>query len=65
MQRSNRDTIAALGSVEVATLPHVGVAVDELAAAGATLPLTPLAEPLVRDGPRPRGTPQPARACPE
>ena len=40
LQRSNRDTIAALGDVEVATLPFVGVAVAELAAAGATLPLT-------------------------
>ena len=40
MQRSNRDTIAALGDVEVVTLPTVGVSIDELAAAGATLPLT-------------------------
>ena len=39
MQRSNRDTIAALGAVEVATLPRVGIAAAELAAAGATLPL--------------------------
>ncbi len=39
MQRSNRDTIAALGDVEVVTLPRVGVAIDELASAGATLPL--------------------------
>jgi len=39
MQRSNRDTVAALGDVDVATLPPVGVAVADLAAAGATLPL--------------------------
>ncbi len=39
IQRSNRDTIAALGDVEVQTLPTVGVEVDELAVAGATLPL--------------------------
>jgi dethiobiotin synthetase len=39
MQESNRATIAALGDVEVATLPRVGVGVDELAAAGAALPL--------------------------
>lgn len=39
MQRSNRDAIARLGRVEVATLPHVGVTADELAAAGAVLPL--------------------------
>jgi dethiobiotin synthetase len=37
MQRSNRDTIAQRGGVEVATLPHVR-AVDDLAAAGAALP---------------------------
>ena len=36
---SNRDTIAALGAVEVAVLPVVGTATAELAAAGATLPL--------------------------
>jgi dethiobiotin synthetase len=40
MQRSNRDAIARLGGVEVATLGQVGVAVDELARAGATLPYT-------------------------
>ncbi len=39
VQRSNRSTIAALGDVEVATLPPVGVTIQELAAAGATLPL--------------------------
>ncbi len=39
MQRSNRDAIARLGGVEVATLPLVGTAVEELAAAGAGLPL--------------------------
>jgi dethiobiotin synthetase len=37
MERSNRATIAALGRVEVATLPHVGLSPAELAAAGATL----------------------------
>ena len=37
MQRSNRDTIARLGAVDVATLAHVGD-IDSLAAAGATLP---------------------------
>jgi len=39
VQRSNRETIARLGRVEVATLPWVGVAADELAVAGAGLPL--------------------------
>lgn len=39
MQRSNRETIAALGGLEVAGLSRVGVGVEELAAAGATLPL--------------------------
>ena len=38
MQRSNADAIARLGRVEVATLGEVGVAVDQLALAGATLP---------------------------
>jgi dethiobiotin synthetase len=38
MQRSNRDTIASRGGVEVATLPEVTPAVDALATAGATLP---------------------------
>ena len=37
MQRSNRDTIARLGEVEVATLPRVGAA-EQLARAGAALP---------------------------
>jgi hypothetical protein len=40
MQRSNRDAIGRLGGVEVTTLGQVGVAVDELARAGATLPYT-------------------------
>jgi dethiobiotin synthetase len=41
MQRSNRDTIASLGKVEVATLGYVTAArPDVLAAAGAALPLT-------------------------
>ena len=39
VQRSNRDAIAGLGGVEVATLPTVGTAFAELAAAGAGLPL--------------------------
>jgi dethiobiotin synthetase len=39
MAQSNRATIARLAEVEVATLPKVGTAVDELAAAGATLPV--------------------------
>jgi dethiobiotin synthetase len=39
MEASNRDTIARLARVQVATLPPVGTAVDELAAAGATLPV--------------------------
>jgi dethiobiotin synthetase len=39
MEASNRDTIARLARVEVATLPPVSTAVDELAAAGATLAL--------------------------
>jgi dethiobiotin synthetase len=38
MERSNRATIAAMAEVEVATLGAVGTEVDELAAAGATLP---------------------------
>ncbi|MCW2984063.1 MAG: bioD [Conexibacter sp.] len=39
MQRSNRDTIARLGDVEVATLARVpGFSPPELAVAGATLP---------------------------
>jgi dethiobiotin synthetase len=38
MQRSNADAIARLGGVEVATLGAVGVDVDQLALAGATLP---------------------------
>jgi dethiobiotin synthetase len=39
MQRSNRETIAALGEVEVATLRRAGVEVADLAGAGAALPL--------------------------
>jgi dethiobiotin synthetase len=38
MQRSNLDAIARLGSVEVTTLAEVGLGVDQLARAGATLP---------------------------
>lgn len=38
MERSNADAIARLGRVEVATLGAVGVEVDQLARAGATLP---------------------------
>ena len=38
MQRSNLDAIARLGGVEVATLGEVGLGVDQLARAGATLP---------------------------
>ncbi|HEV7807716.1 MAG TPA: dethiobiotin synthase [Solirubrobacteraceae bacterium] len=38
MQRSNRDTIARLGRVEVATLAEVGCAAQALARAGAELP---------------------------
>jgi hypothetical protein len=38
MQRSNRDTIARLGDVEVAVLPEVTSAADALAAAGGELP---------------------------
>jgi dethiobiotin synthetase len=38
MQRSNAEAIARLGGVEVATLAEVGVDVDQLALAGATLP---------------------------
>ena len=36
---SNRSSIARLGAVEVATLPEVGTDADQLAAAGAGLPL--------------------------
>src|SRR4051794_33450258 len=39
MERSNRETIAAMAEVEVFTLPAVGTGVGELAAAGATLPV--------------------------
>jgi dethiobiotin synthetase len=39
MQRSNREAIARMAAVEVATLPAVGTAVDALAAAGAALPV--------------------------
>ncbi len=39
MERSNRATIACLGEVEVATLAPSSPAVDDLAAAGATLAL--------------------------
>ena len=38
MERSNRETIARIARVEVATLPAVGLAAD-LAAAGAALPV--------------------------
>jgi dethiobiotin synthetase len=38
MQRSNVDAIERLGAIEVATLGAVGVEVDQLARAGATLP---------------------------
>jgi dethiobiotin synthetase len=38
MERSNRMTISRMAEVEVATLAAVGTGVDELAAAGATLP---------------------------
>jgi dethiobiotin synthetase len=38
MQRSNREAIARLGGVEVATLPTVGLDLGELARAGAALP---------------------------
>ena len=41
VERSNRETIARLGDVPVATLPPVSQPTpEELAAAGATLPLT-------------------------
>jgi dethiobiotin synthetase len=39
MEESNRETIARIGRVEVATLPEVGTAVEALAAAGAALPV--------------------------
>ena len=38
MQRSNAEAIESLGRLEVATLGEVGVDVDQLALAGATLP---------------------------
>jgi dethiobiotin synthetase len=38
MEASNRETIAALGRVEVATLPRVGTEPEELARAGSALP---------------------------
>src|SRR4051794_34322446 len=40
MERSNRATIARMAEVEVATLAHAGTTADELAAAGAALPVT-------------------------
>jgi dethiobiotin synthetase len=39
VQTSNRETIAALGDIDVVTLPVVGLSIDELVIAGATLPL--------------------------
>ena len=39
MLRSNRETIARLGAIDVATLPEVGTDVEGLAAAGAALPV--------------------------
>ena len=48
MERSNRETIAALGNVAVATLPHTGLDPASLARAGAALPLgawVPAADP--------------------
>jgi dethiobiotin synthetase len=39
MQRSNRATIAEMARIEVATLAETGTGVDELAAAGAALPV--------------------------
>src|SRR3954469_21232349 len=39
MERSNRATIARMAEVEVATLAYAGTTVEELAAAGAPLPL--------------------------
>ena len=39
MERSNRETIARMARVEVATLPAVGLAPADLAAAGAALPV--------------------------
>ena len=41
LERSNLETIERLGAVAVATLPTVGVDVDQLARAGATLPYAP------------------------
>jgi dethiobiotin synthetase len=41
MLRSNRETIAAVGEVEVATLREAGLEVEDLAEAGARLPLAP------------------------
>jgi hypothetical protein len=38
MQRAKADAIAQLGRVEVATLGEVGIELDQLARAGATLP---------------------------
>lgn len=39
MEHSNRETIAALGDTDVATLPHTALDPQSLAAAGAGLPL--------------------------
>lgn len=54
IEQSNRDTIARLGDVPVATLPRVEAATaHQLAAAGATLPLAEWL-PNPRPSPRPR-----------
>jgi len=45
MERSNRATIALLGGIEVAGLPPTSPAVEDLARAGATLPLASLLGP--------------------
>jgi dethiobiotin synthetase len=47
MEQSNRATIARLGGVEVATLATTTPAIDDLARAGAALPLENLLGPAV------------------
>ena len=58
VERSNRETIAELGAVAVATLRRVARAIpEELAAAGATLPLAAWLGPSARAARAARATP--------
>jgi dethiobiotin synthetase len=61
VERSNLQSIARLGAVEVATLPFTGRAPEQLARAGADLPLDRWldAYEVAGAGPLPRGEPAP------